>query len=80
MSLYKVLVDGAEFQNCAYQEFIIITTSKKKAVEIVYKFVSGKFEEVPEYLNEERLEVEYIGDMANVKVGCCDEVIAYVYK
>ena len=80
MSLYKVLVEGAEFLNCAYQEFIIITSSKKKAAEIVYKFVSGKFEKVPEYLNEERLEVEYIGAMENVKVGYCDEVISYVYR
>lgn len=80
MNLYRVLVDGAEFLNYAYQEFTIITSSKQKAIEIIYKFVSSKIEDIPEYLKKENLEIEYIGTMLNVEIGYSDEVISYVYR
>jgi hypothetical protein len=80
MDLYKVLVDGAEFLNYAYQEFTVIAMCRQNAIEIVYRFVSGKIDNIPDYLEKEKLKVEYIGTMSNVKIGYENEVISYVYK
>lgn len=80
MNLYKILVDGAEFLHYSYWEFTIITTTKQKAIEIVYKFVADKTEEIPDYLSKEKLKIEHIGTMLNVEEGFCNQVISYVYQ
>lgn len=53
---------------------------RQNAIEIVYRFVSGKIDNIPDYLEKEKLKVKYIGTMSNVEIGYENEVISYVYK